>query len=89
MAAVDSVPVCGRGHELTPAGILPVAKKRSESRRFNTLVRMDDDLCEKARKLAALRNTSMAEMFAAVLRPWVDREWSREVKRLAEEEGKR
>jgi predicted ATPase len=64
-------------------------KKKSESRRFNTLVRMNDELCDKARKLAALRGISMAEMFTDVLRPWVDREWSKEVKRLAEEEGKR
>lgn len=63
-------------------------KKRSESRRFNTLVRMDDELCEKARKLAALRGLSMAEMFVQVLRPWVDREWSKELKRQIEEEGK-
>lgn len=66
-------------------GALLVAKK-SEKRKFNTLVRMDDELCDKARKLAALRNVSMAEMFASVLRPWVDREWAREVRKLKDEE---
>jgi hypothetical protein len=68
----------------------PVAKKKrsgSESRRFNTLVRMDDDLCAKARKLAVLRGISMAKMFADVLRPWIDREWAKEVRKLKEEEG--
>jgi predicted transcriptional regulator len=65
---------------------LDVAKK-SEKRKFNTLVRMDDDLCDRARKLAALRNMSMAEMFASVLRPWVDREWAKEVRKLKEGEG--
>ena len=68
-----------------------VAKKRpsgSESRKFNTLVRMDDELCEKARMLALARTVSMAEMFSDVLRPWVDREWAKELKKLNEKEGK-
>lgn len=59
----------------------------SESRRFNTLVRLDDELCEKARKLAALRGVSMAEMFTDMLRPLVDREWTKEVRKLKEGEG--
>lgn len=54
-------------------------KKSSEKRRFNTLVRMDDELCEKSRKLAMLKGISMAEMFAGVLQPWVDKEWAKEV----------
>jgi len=66
------------------AGI--VAKKKSEKRKYNTLVRMDDELCEKARKLAMLRGTNMAEMFTTILRPWVDREWTKEVRKLKEEE---
>lgn len=66
-------------------GVPAVAKKSSESRRFNTLVRMDDDLCEKAKKLAALKGTSMAEMFTKVLQPWVDKEWVKELKRQSEE----
>jgi hypothetical protein len=65
---------------------LDVAKK-VEKRKFNTLVRMDDELCERARKLAALKGTSMAEMFSAMLRPMVDREWAREVRKLKEEAG--
>ena len=69
-----------------PSGTAAVAKK-SEKRKFNTLVRMDDELCDKARKLAALRGVSMAEMFASVLRPWVDREWSKEVRKLKDEEA--
>jgi hypothetical protein len=71
---------------VAPTEAVAVAKK-SEKRKFNTLVRMDDELCEKARKLAALRGVSMAEMFASVLRPWVDREWSKEVRKLKEDEG--
>lgn len=67
---------------MLPSGTSAMGKKKSESRKFNTLVRMDDDLCRKARKLAALRETSMAEMFAAVLGPWVDREWAKETKKL-------
>jgi hypothetical protein len=58
-----------------------------DDRRFNTLVRMDDELCDMARKLAALRGTSMAEMFAEMLRPLVKREWTKEVRKLKEEEG--
>lgn len=63
-----------------PTGAVAVAKKKkSESRRFNTLVRMDDEMCRKAKKLAALRETSMAELFASILGPWVDREFAKEV----------
>lgn len=69
------------------AGAATVAKKKSEKRRYNTLVRMDDELCDRARKLAALRNTSMAEMFTEMLRPLVDREWAKEVRKLKEEQG--
>ena len=68
-------------------GAPAVARKKSEKRKFNTLVRMDDTLCEKARKLAALRGESMAEMFTEVLRPWVDKEWSKEVRKLKETEA--
>lgn len=68
------------------SGATPVAKKkRSESRRFNTLVRMDDEVCEIARKIAALRGVSMAEMFADWLRPIVAREWSKEVRKIKDE----
>ena len=49
-------------------------------------IRMDDELCEKARKLAALRGVSMAEMFSDALRPWIDREWKKEVRQLKEDE---
>jgi hypothetical protein len=65
-----------------------VAKKKSEQRRFNTLVRMDDELCEMGRKLAALRGTSLAELFTETLRPIIKREWSKEVRKLKEEEGR-
>lgn len=76
-------------------GAATVARKRggnasgsgSETRRYNSLVRMDDDLVAKAKKLAALRGVSMAEMFCEVLRPWVDREWSKEVRKLKEDEA--
>lgn len=62
------------------SGAVAVAKKKtSEKRKFNTLVRMDDDLCSKARKLASLRGTSMAELFSELLTPLVDREWAKEV----------
>lgn len=64
-------------------GAAAVAKK-SDKRRNNALVRMDDELVEKARKLAALRGTSMTDMFTEVLRPWVDREWAKEVRKLKE-----
>lgn len=73
----------------TPTEVPEVAKKRSESRKFNTLVRLDDTLVEKAKKVAALRGISLAEYFSDTLRPIVDRDMSREVKKLArDEEGK-
>lgn len=60
----------------------------SETRRANALVRMDDELVAKARKLAALRGTTMSEMFVSILRPIIDREWTRTVRQLKEDEGK-
>ena len=72
---------------MAATGALPVAKKRSsESRRFNTLVRLDDDLVEKGKKVAALKGISLAEYFSDVLRPIVDRDMAKEVKKLASKE---
>jgi Arc/MetJ family transcription regulator len=70
-----------------PTEVPDVVKKRSESRRFNTLVRLDDDLVEKAKKVAALKGISLAEYFSDALRPIVDRDMTREIKKLAKEEG--
>lgn len=64
-------------------GVLDVAKKRSESRRFNMLVRMDDEIIGKAKKVAALRGVSLAEYLAGILGPVVDRDLMREAKKLA------
>ena len=66
-------------------GVLDVPRKRSESRRFNTLVRMDDELVERAKKVAALKGISVAEYFSDTLRPIVDRDFAKEVKKLARE----
>lgn len=68
-------------------GMLDVAKKRKESRRYNTLVRMDDDLVEKAKKVVALKGTSLAEYFSDVLKPIVDRDLKREVAKIAREQA--
>lgn len=64
-------------------GVLAVAKKRSESRRFNTLVRMDGELVDKAKKVAALKGISLAEYFSDTLAPIVDRDLAKEVRKLA------
>jgi hypothetical protein len=66
---------------------LPVSKKRSESRRFNTLVRLDDGLVERAKKVAALRGITLGDYLTDTLRPIVDRDLSKEAKKLAKEEG--
>lgn len=71
---------------MTPVEVLDMGKKKSESRRFNTLVRMDDELVEKAKKVAALKGISLAEFFSDALRPIVDREMAREVKKLVKDE---
>lgn len=59
-------------------------KKRSESRKFNTLVRMDDDLCDMARTVASMRKTSMAELFTEWLRPIVKREYEKDIAKAQE-----
>jgi len=58
-----------------------------EKRRATTHMRIDAALYAKAQKLAALRELNVSEMLEEVLRPWVDREWTKEVRRLKEEEG--
>lgn len=70
MASGTAVPTMGR--------------KRSESRKYNTLVRMDDEVCAKGKKLAALRGVSMAELFSDILGPILDEEWAKEVTKEAE-----
>ncbi len=72
---------------MTPTGVLNVAKKKSESRKFNTLVRLDDDLVEKAKKVVALKGISLAEYFTDTLRPVVDRDLVKEVRKLAKDGG--
>jgi predicted HicB family RNase H-like nuclease len=64
-----------------------VTKKRSESRKFNTLIRFDDTLAAKARKVAALKGISLAKYITDIVQPIVDRDMSREIKKLAKEEG--
>ena len=62
-----------------------MAKKKasgSESRRLNTLVRMDDEVVATGRKIAALRNQSLGELFAELLRPALKREWDKEVRKM-------
>jgi hypothetical protein len=66
-----------------PTGALTVAKKKTEPRRFNTLVRMDGDVVEKGKKVAALKGISLAEYFSDTLAPIVDRDLAKEVKKLA------
>jgi hypothetical protein len=61
-------------------------KRRSESRQYNTLVRMDDHLAAKAKKVAALKGISMAEYFAVILEPIVDRDLTKEVGKLVQEQ---
>lgn len=67
------------------AEAVPVAKKKaksSESRRFNTLVRMDDDLVDEARKVAALRGVSVAQYFLDLCKPLVKRDLEKEARKL-------
>lgn len=66
-----------------------VAKKKtskSESRRYNTLVRLDDDMVAQAKKVVALKGTNLAEYFTAILKPVVSRDWAKELKKAKEDE---
>jgi hypothetical protein len=68
----------------------PVAKKKqsgSESRRYNTLVRMDDEIAEKARKVASLRKQSLGEYLASIIGPIVERDLVKEGKKLTGGDG--
>jgi hypothetical protein len=74
-----------RGHRVTPSGVVAVAKKRSESRKMNTLVRLDDAVVEKGRKVAALKGVSLGDYISKTMRPIIDRDLAREVKKLSKE----
>jgi hypothetical protein len=50
---------------------------------MNTLVRLDDALVEKGKKVAALKGVSLGEYFTSILRPVVARDLTREAKKLA------
>jgi hypothetical protein len=67
------------GQTVDTGAVAVPKKKSSEKRKFNTLVRMDDELCDMARVLATMRKTSMAELFADWLRPVVKREYEKEI----------
>jgi hypothetical protein len=68
----------------TGAAAVPKKRKSSESRKFNTLVRMDDEVCDMARTVASMRKTSMAELFSDWLRPVVKREYEKEIAKAQE-----
>lgn len=72
---------------MEPPGAVVVGKKRSESRKFNTLVRMEDDLVEQAKKVAALRGVSLGVYFSDAMRAIVARDLAREVKKLSKGGG--
>lgn len=62
-----------------------VGKKKSsgsEVRRFNTLVRLDDAVAEKARKVAALKNISIGEYLSEMIGPLVDRDAEAEARKM-------
>jgi predicted HicB family RNase H-like nuclease len=64
----------------------PVAKKKqsgSEKRQFNTLVRMEDELAERAKKVAALKGVSLGQYVSDALLPIVERDLQREIKKLS------
>jgi hypothetical protein len=69
---------------------IPVARKTtkkpeaapSESRRFGTLVRLGEDVVADAKKVAALREMSMAEYLTELLRPIVKRDLEAEKRKL-------
>lgn len=56
-------------------------ESREDARRY---VRLDDELCEIGRKLAAIRGTTMTELFTGILKPVVEREYGKELDREAE-----
>jgi hypothetical protein len=61
-------------------------KNKSESRRYNTLVRLDDEVAELGKKVAALRGVSLAELFSDILRPAMVREFGKEVAKLTRDD---
>jgi hypothetical protein len=66
------------------AGAEDVARKRSgsESRRLNTLVRLDDELVERGKAVAGMKGISLGEYFSAILRPVVERDRKREARKI-------
>lgn len=69
----------------TAKGRSVAKKKGGEVRRYNTLVRMDDEVAEAARKIAALRNISVGEYVSAIVGPAVRADMAKEAEKLARE----
>lgn len=66
-----------------------VSKKKasgSETRKFNTLVRMEDELIEKAKVIAAIKGVSLGELFSPVLWPFVEKEWKKQGRKMIGDE---
>jgi hypothetical protein len=73
-------------------GTATMAKKKApagggESRRYGTLIRVDDDMVELAKKVAALRGVSMAEYISETMLPIVRRDLTKEVRKLSKGGG--
>lgn len=69
----------------------PVAKKRKtpkgngESRKYETLVRLADDVVADAKVVASLRNISMAELLSDTLRPILKKALTEELRKRVED----
>lgn len=57
----------------------------SEVRRFNTMVRMGDDVAEQCRKVAAVRGISVGEYVTDSMAPIVRADLAREAEKMARE----
>jgi hypothetical protein len=62
----------------------PAKKEGGESRRYDTLVRLADDVVSDAKVVASLRDVSMAELLSDTLRPILKKALADELRKRVE-----
>lgn len=66
----------------------PTKKDGGETRRFETLVRLSDDVVADAKVVASLRDISMAELLSDTLRPILKKALADELRKRVEGDSK-
>lgn len=68
---------------MSPAGCASMAKKKSETRRHQAMMRIDSETLDRVKLAASLMRMSLADYASDTLRKAAEKDISREAKKLA------